>query len=100
MKRKFHECPPGVEPMTFPLETPNQLKGPEHLSLKVPNIEFDFDISVDSVQWQTVTSKLNLRPYNSVQMCIRCKISMYCVPKITLSQKFNVKLIFDVLLFQ
>ena len=33
---------------------------PEHLSLKVPNIEFDFDVTVDSVQWQTVTSKLNL----------------------------------------
>ena len=43
-------------------------KGPEHLSLKVPSIEFDFDVSFDSVQWQTVTS--NLRPYNSVQMSI------------------------------
>ena len=24
---------------------------PEHLSLKVPDIKFDFDVSVDCVQW-------------------------------------------------
>ena len=35
------------------------LKGPEHLSLKVPNVEFDFDVSVDGIQLQTDTSKLN-----------------------------------------
>ena len=29
----------------------NCFYGPEHLSLKVPNIEFDFDVTVDSVQW-------------------------------------------------
>ena len=32
----------------------------EHLSLKVPNNELDFDVSVDCVQWQTVTLKSNL----------------------------------------
>ena len=34
--------------------------GPEHLSLKVPNVKFDFDVSVDSIQVQTDTSKSNL----------------------------------------
>ena len=58
-----------------------QIFGPEHLSLKVPNI--DFDVSVDSVQWQTATPKSKLRPYNSMQMSIRCKVSMHCSPKIT-----------------
>ena len=33
--------------------------GPEHLSLKVPNVKFDFDVSVDSMQLQTDTSKSN-----------------------------------------
>ena len=28
-----------------------KLKPPEHLSLKVPNIKFDFDVAVDCVQW-------------------------------------------------
>ena len=46
--------------------------------MKVPNIKFDFDVSVDREHWQTVTSKSNLRPYNSVQMSIQCKVSMYC----------------------
>ena len=74
--------------------------GPEHLSLKVPNIEFNFDVSADSVQWQTATSKSNSRPYNSGQMSIRCKVWMCCVPKIIWSQKFKVELEFDVLHFQ
>ena len=34
-------------------------EGPEHLSLKVPNVKFDFDVSVDSIQLQTDTSKSN-----------------------------------------
>ena len=57
--------------------------GLEHLLLKVTNIEFEFDVSVDSVQWQTVTSKSNSRPNNSVRMSISCKVLMYCIPKIT-----------------
>ena len=32
----------------------------EILSLKVPNMEFDFDVSVDSIQLQTDTLKPNL----------------------------------------
>ena len=51
---------------------------PGQIPLKVPNIEFDFGVSVDREHWQTVTSKSNLRPYNSVQMSIGCKVSMYC----------------------
>ena len=30
---------------------------PEQVSLKVPNVEFDFDVPVDSMQFQTNTSK-------------------------------------------
>ena len=45
---------------------------PGQIPLKVPNIKFNFDISVDREHWQTVTSKLNLRPCNSVQLSIRC----------------------------
>ena len=51
---------------------------PGQIPLKVPNIEFDFDVSVDREHWKTVTSKSNLRPYNSVQMSIRCTVLMYC----------------------
>ena len=45
---------------------------PGHTPLKVPNIEFDFNVSVDREHWRTVTSKSNSRPYNSVQMSIPC----------------------------
>ena len=38
----------------------NNRNRPTHLSLKVPNIEFDLDVTVDCVQGQTVTSKSNL----------------------------------------
>ena len=34
--------------------------GPEHLSLKVPNVEFNFNVSVDSIQLLTNRSKSNL----------------------------------------
>ena len=44
--------------------------GPDHLSLKVQNMEFDFDVSVCYCMLSTDTSKLNLRPNNSVQMSI------------------------------
>ena len=43
---------------------------PGQIPLKVPNTEFDFDVSVDRKHWQTVTLKANLRPYDSVQMSI------------------------------
>ena len=43
---------------------------PGQIPLKVPNIEFDFDVSVDREHWRTVTSKSNSRPYNNVQMSI------------------------------
>ena len=36
------------------------------------------------------TSKITMRLYNSMQMSIRHKVSMYCSPKITKSQKFNI----------
>ena len=72
-----------VKPSCLLGATIRHLFGPEHLSLKVPNIEFDFDVSVDSVQWQTVTLKSSLRHYNSLQMSILCKTWMYCIPKIT-----------------
>ena len=36
------------------------LPRPDYLSLKVPNIDFDFYVSVGCVLWQTVASKLNL----------------------------------------
>ena len=32
---------------------------PEHLTLKVPNVEFDFDLSADNRLCQTDRSKLN-----------------------------------------
>ena len=51
---------------------------PEHLSLKVPNMKFDFDVSVCFYMLSTDTSESNLRPYNSVQMSIKYKVSMYC----------------------
>ena len=51
---------------------------PGQTPLKVPNIEFDFNVSVDRVHWQTVTSKSNSRPYHSVKMRIRYKVFMYC----------------------
>ena len=40
------------------------------LSLKVPNIEFDFDVTVCDCTLSTDTSKSNSMPYNSVQMSI------------------------------
>ena len=40
----------------------------EILSLKVPNVEFDFDVSDCMMQVVTDTSKISMRPYNSVQM--------------------------------
>ena len=56
----------------------DDLSPPGQIPLKVPNIEFDFAVSVDREHWQTGTSKSTLMPYNSVQMSIRCKVSMYC----------------------
>ena len=38
-------------------ELGDTLYGPVHLSLKVQNLEFAFDVSVDSIQLQTDTSK-------------------------------------------
>ena len=38
------------------------------LSLKIPNVEFDFDVSDCMMQVVTDTSKISMRPYNSVQM--------------------------------
>lgn len=40
---------------------------PGQTPLKVPNIEIDFDVSVDRKLWQIVTSKSNSRIYNRVQ---------------------------------
>ena len=37
----------------------DKLKGPEHLSLKVQNVEFDFDVSVFYCILSTDTSKSN-----------------------------------------
>ena len=48
----------------------------EILSLKVPNVEFDFDVTVCNCTLSTDTSKSNLTPYNSMQMSIRCKVLM------------------------
>ena len=42
------------------LKPPTKSVNPEHVSLKVPNIEFDFDGSVDCAQGRTVTLKSNL----------------------------------------
>ena len=41
------------------LEKVHVMKGPEHLSLRVPNVKFNFHVSVDSIQLQTDTSKSN-----------------------------------------
>ena len=38
------------------------------LSLKIPYVEFDFDVSDCMMQVVTDTSKISMRPYNSVQM--------------------------------
>ena len=57
----------------------DDLSPPGQIPLKVPtNIEFGFAVSVDREHWQTGTSKSTLMPYNSVQMSIRCTVSMYC----------------------
>ena len=40
----------------------------EILSLKVPNVEFDLDVSDCMLQVVTDTSKISMRQYNSVQM--------------------------------
>ena len=42
------------------------------LSLKVPNVKFDFDVTVCDCTLSTDTSKSNSMPYNSVQMSIQC----------------------------
>ena len=44
--------------------------GLEHLSLKVQNVKFNFDVSVCYCMLSTDTSKSNSRPYNRVQMSI------------------------------
>ena len=41
------------------LDKVHVMKGLEHLSLKVPDVKFDFEVSVDSIQLQTDTSKSN-----------------------------------------
>ena len=73
---------------------------PGQIPLKVPNIKFDFDVSVDREHWRTVTSKSNSRPYNIVQMSIRSKVSMYCGLGVQLRQKRYIKVKFDVRHFQ
>ena len=40
----------------------------EILSLKLPNIKFDFDVSYCMMQVVTDTSKISMRPDNSMQM--------------------------------
>ena len=40
----------------------------EILSLKVPNVKFDFHVSDCMIQVVTDTSKISMRPYHSVQM--------------------------------
>ena len=42
--------------------------GPEHLSLKVPNIEFEFDVSAHPLTSNAVTSKNLTSTYNGMQM--------------------------------
>ena len=37
-------------------------------SLKIPNVDFDFDVSDCMMQVVTDTSKILMRPYNCVQM--------------------------------
>ena len=73
---------------------------PGQKPLKVPDIEFNFDVSVDRVHWQTVTSQSNSRPYNSVQMSIRSTVSMYCCLGVQLRQKRYIKVELDVRHFQ
>ena len=38
------------------------------LSLKIPNVKFNFDVSDCMMQVVTDTSKISMRPYNSLQM--------------------------------
>ena len=45
-----------------------------HLSLKIHNVEFDITVR------RNLMSKFKMRPYNSVQMSIWCKVLTYCVP--------------------
>ena len=40
----------------------------EILPLKVPNVEFDFDVNDYMMQVVTDTSKITMRPYNGEQM--------------------------------
>ena len=67
----------GSNPVPATFLTP-RIYGPEHLSLKLQIVEFDFDVSVCNCVLSTDTWKSNLRPYNSVQMSIRSKVSMNC----------------------
>ena len=53
------------------------------LSLKIHYIEFDITVPLCKMYIENLTSKITMRPYNSVQMSIRCIFSMYCSPKIT-----------------
>ena len=49
-----------------------QLFRHEHLSLKVHNVKFDNSVPPDKMYIENLTSKIAMRPYNSVQMSIRC----------------------------
>ena len=52
-------------------------------SLKVQNVEFDITEPPCKLYIEYLMLKINMRPYNSMQMSIRCKFSMYCIPNIT-----------------
>ena len=62
----------SVNHRTLALALKDTIIGPPgQIPLKVPNVEFNFDVSVDRVQWQTVTLKSNLTLSTHLHAIIR-----------------------------
>ena len=70
------------------------------LSLKVTYIKFDFDVSDCTMQVVTHTSKIQMMPYNSVQMINSMLSFDVLLPRGTLMSKLNVEVEVVVMHFQ
>ena len=53
------------------------------LSLKIHYVEFNITVPPCKLYVKNLTSKITMRPYNSLQMSIRRQVLMSCSPKIT-----------------
>ena len=72
----------------------------EILSMKVPNVEFDFDEGDCMMQVVTDTLKISMRPYNSVQMSHSTYYLDVLFAWLQLCRKLYIELEFDVRYFQ